>query len=540
MREFNVTGICIPSEHYMVDISDKLNQIAAMVEKGRYFTMNRARQYGKTTTLGLLEKELVKQGYSIANISFEGLDDESFENAESFCLTLQRQISYALENQNANYAKKWKNKPAKSFEELDIKLNALCQEKKTVLIVDETDKTSNNLVFLRFIGMLRDKYLQRDKPNRATFRSVILAGVYDIKNLCLNPDLQDLRIDRIVKNDVKKSGKSENRGYRGSDKINSPWNIAADFEIDMSFSAQEIATMLNEYEKDHKTGMDIETVSKEIRAYTNGYPYLVSRLCQKIDEDLNKNWTLKGLQEAIKLILVEQSTLFDDLIKNIENYDELNDLLKRNILNGERILFNVDNYAIKTGLMFGIFLQKGEHVSIHNEIFELRLYNYYISQKGSWDKERIPVTLPSYVVENSKLNMALAIEKFMNHYYELYHKSNENFLEKECRLLFLTFLKPIINGNGFYHVEAETRDMERTDIIVDFNNEQFIVELKLWRGEASHENALEQIVGYLDSKNKDTGYLLTFDFRKRDNIGKPKAEWIEHKGKRIFDCMVGV
>ena len=523
MREFNVTGICIPSEHYMVDISDKLNQIAAMVEKGRYFTINRARQYGKTTTLGLLEKELVKQGYSIANISFEGLDDESFENAESFCLTLQRQISYALENQNANYAKKWKNKPAKSFEELDIKLNALCQEKRTVLIVDETDKTSNNLVFLRFIGMLRDKYLQRDKPNRATFRSVILAGVYDIKNL---------------KSKMIQAGTHQLQD--GEKRINSPWNIAADFEIDMSFSVQEIATMLNEYEKDHKTGMDIETLSKGLRAYTSGYPYLVSRLCQKIDVKLNKDWTLKGLQEAIKLILVEQSTLFDDLIKNIENYDELNDLLKRNILNGERILFNVDNYAIKTGLMFGIFLQKGEHVSIHNEIFELRLYNYYISQKGSWDKERIPATLPSYVVENGKLNMALAIEKFMNHYYELYHKSNENFLEKECRLLFLTFLKPIINGNGFYHVEAETRDMERTDIIVDFSNEQFIVELKLWRGEASHEKALEQIASYLDSKNKDTGYLLTFDFRKRDNIGKPKAEWIEHKGKRIFDCMVGV
>jgi len=36
----------------------------------------------------------------------------------------------------------------------------------------------------------------------------------------------------------------------------------------MSFSAPEIATMLNEYEKDHKTGMDVEAISKEIRAYT--------------------------------------------------------------------------------------------------------------------------------------------------------------------------------------------------------------------------------------------------------------------------------
>ncbi len=60
MREFNVTGRCVPSKHYMVDISNKINQIAAMVERGDYFTINRARQYGKTTTLisfGFLKRE---------------------------------------------------------------------------------------------------------------------------------------------------------------------------------------------------------------------------------------------------------------------------------------------------------------------------------------------------------------------------------------------------------------------------------------------------------------------------------------------------
>jgi hypothetical protein len=58
MREFNVTGLCIPSKHYMADISEKIRQIMAMVENGQYFTINRARQYGKTTTLALLEKTI--------------------------------------------------------------------------------------------------------------------------------------------------------------------------------------------------------------------------------------------------------------------------------------------------------------------------------------------------------------------------------------------------------------------------------------------------------------------------------------------------
>ncbi|MCL2100239.1 MAG: AAA-like domain-containing protein [Fibromonadales bacterium] len=520
-RRFNVTGLCVPEQDYMCDISDKVSQTVAMVERGDYFTINRARQYGKTTLQWQLEQTLVKKGYLVAGISFEGIGDTPFENEANFCKSILSLIARAIKNYNASEAELWQNSYTETFDELSEILNTLCKDKKIVLTIDETDKTSNNFIFLRFLGILRDKYLNRKKFGY-TFQSVILIGVYDIKNL---------------KSKMIQAGTHQLQD--GEKRINSPWNIAADFKIDMSFSASNISTMLLEYEKDCKTGMDIEAISKEIRAYTNGYPYLVSRLCKIIDEDLNKDWTLNGLQEAVKLILIEQSTLFDDLIKNVENNDELNSLLKRGILGGERIPFNPDNYAIRTGLIFGIFLQKNEYVSIHNEIFELRLYNYYISLKET-GKIDVPRTLPAYVMEGNKFNMALAIKKFMAHYYELYHKSNESFLEKECRLLFLTFLKPLINGNGFYHIESETRNRERTDVIVDFNDQQFIVELKLWKGEASHEKALEQIAGYLDSKNKDIGYLLTFDFRKRDNVGKPKAEWVEHKGKRIFDCMVGI
>lgn len=49
-----------------------------------------------------------------------------------------------------------------------------------------------------------------------TFKSVILAGVYDIKNL-----------KHKLRND-------------DEHKYNSPWNIAADFNVDMSFSQKDI------------------------------------------------------------------------------------------------------------------------------------------------------------------------------------------------------------------------------------------------------------------------------------------------------------
>ena len=55
-RTFNITADCKPSFHYMVDITDRLEQIKKMIDAGQYFTINRARQYGKTTTLRALAK----------------------------------------------------------------------------------------------------------------------------------------------------------------------------------------------------------------------------------------------------------------------------------------------------------------------------------------------------------------------------------------------------------------------------------------------------------------------------------------------------
>ncbi len=523
MRRFNVTGRCVSDKHYMVDISEKVLQIIAMIEQGDYFTINRARQYGKTTTLWTLEEELVKRKYTVARISFEGVGDTPFESEKNFCQNLLEQIYDELKWYKAKDASLWKDKSITTFKKLDVFLNTACKNKKFVLMIDETDKTSNNLVFLRFIGMLRDKYLERGKKDRATFQSVILCGVYDVRNLKV----------KLVK-----SGHYQLKD--GEKRINSPWNVAANFKIDMSFSAPEIATMLNEYEKDHQTGMDIEAVSKELRAYTSGYPYLVSRLCQTIDEDLEKDWTVQGVQKAVRIMLYEKNLLFDDLGKNLESDKDFSDLLYDIVVNGRSYNYSMTSHAMEWGIMFGILRKQNEQVVINNLIFETIIYNHFITKKmiESVNVHRADITrtLPEEVIENNKLDMALCIKKFANHYYELYNGRDIKFLESECRLLFLTYLKPILNGRGFYHVESETRNRSRMDVIVDFGTEQFIVELKIWHGEQKHEKAHEQLIEYLNSKNKSEGYLLTFDFRRR-RAKKPSAKWVRKGKKKFFDCL---
>lgn len=93
--------------------------------------------------------------------------------------------------------------------------------------------------------------------------------------------------------------------------------IKASFEGigDDIFETEEIKTMLEDYIKETSINMEVELLAKEIRSFTSGYPYLVSRLCKNIDEYLDKDWTLEGLTKAIKMTLNEPNTLFDDVVK---------------------------------------------------------------------------------------------------------------------------------------------------------------------------------------------------------------------------------
>ena len=60
--------------------------------------------------------------------------------------------------------------------------------KPIVVIIDEVDNASNYESFIELLRMLRNKFLKRFET--PTFQSVILAGVYDIKNLKKRPPVQ--------------------------------------------------------------------------------------------------------------------------------------------------------------------------------------------------------------------------------------------------------------------------------------------------------------------------------------------------------------
>ncbi len=122
-------------------------------------------------------------------------------------------------------------------------------------------------------------------------------------------------------------------------------------------------------------------------------------------------------------------------------------------------------------------------------------------------------------IKDNMLDMTLVLKKFAAYFTEICGQNDQNFIEKQGRKIFLIYLKSIINSIGNYYIEAQTRDERRTDIIVDYLGEQFIVELKIWHGSEYNERGEKQLTEYLDNYHKDKGYLLSFNFNKNKETG---------------------
>jgi len=525
VKRFNTTTTCIIEDHYMVDISGKLEKIVKLIDGGMYFTINRARQYGKTTTMSQLFHTL-KDKYVMIRGSLEGFGSEPYKSEERFAkafLDMLQSIIRFQDKKLADYIESVNT--ATSFKELSERITDICMrsEKEIVLMVDEVDKASSNIVFLDLLAMLRDKYIKQRDGLDKTFKSVILAGVHDIKNLKVH--IKERRM--LTEEEAKMSDKTT---------YNSPWNVAEDFIVDMSFSPKEISTMLAEYEIDYKTGMNIEEISKEIYNYTNGYPFLVSKICKVIDERLEKNWSKQGIQEAVKIILNETGTLFDDLIKNIEHNENLYNTVYSLAIEGQELTYDV--YADEKGLMYGI-LKKGNNgkLAINNKMFEMLIYNYLsVKKEREGNKKVINYESRSqFIDEEGNLEILNILEKFQELMKEEYREETEKFVEKEGRLIFIAFMRPIINGTGFYYVEAETRTNKRIDIVITYNKKEYIIELKKYYDKPREEKGHKQLAEYLRIKNISKGYMVTFNFNKSKEYTR---EWIDVDGKRIYEVVV--
>jgi hypothetical protein len=316
----------------MVDISGKIAQIKQLIDKGIYLTINRGRQFGKTTTLDMIERIMAEE-YQVINISFGGVGSAVFESEEGFCGMFTDLAG------DATHSKQWINKSVRTFDSLSRYITDMCKDRKTLLMTDSVSSVIHYEIFLEFLNMLKDKYTREE----LTFNSVILAGIFNT---------------RYIRNS------------------NLPW-IELDSNVDMSFSSEEISGMLSEYEQQHRTGMNINQISDEIYEYTGGYPFFVSGMCRYIDEKLNRDWTHEGVQKAFQAMLADNNTLFAEIFQEVNYEEDLRNLLFDVVYAGKSVPFSIENININVGYMLGFLKNDGGEVRVTNKIYEQRFHNYF-------------------------------------------------------------------------------------------------------------------------------------------------------------------
>jgi AAA-like domain len=523
-KKFNVTGKCIPSLHYMADVSGKYASIEKLIIEGAYFIINRPRQYGKTTAINQLENILLQNpDYLVIRLSFEGVGDSVFEAEGVFIQKFPEWMARDIKEQVPLLAD-WLNEQKSQIRDMGGLASLITDfvkkaEKKVVVFIDEVDKSSNNQLFVSFLAMLRDKYLDRDK--NPTFHAVVLAGVHDIKTLKLK-----LRPGAEAK-------------------FNSPWNIAADFKVDMNLQPFEIIPMLEEYAADRGVQLNAAELADRLFYYTSGQPFLVSKLCKIYDEEqrtgkADKTWTTDDIEAAVNQLLGESNTNFDDLIKNLEHYPELNALVEGHLIRGIEYPFTIQDTATKLGVTFGVFTDNtifpgSNGLHIQNRIYRELIY-IYMTMRALRTQEHIDREFfGTYILPGNRLDMDRVLSRFQHLMREEYSKKDRDFLERQGRLVFLAFLKSILNGHGYAFKEPQISEEKRLDVLITYHQHKYVVELKVWRGPKAHKAGLEQLADYLERQGLDAGYLVIFDSSEEKEW---KTQRYRPRGKRVLAAWV--
>jgi PD-(D/E)XK nuclease superfamily len=243
------------------------------------------------------------------------------------------------------------------------------------------------------------------------------------------------------------------------------------------------------------------------------------------------------VEYAVQLLVKESNTNFDSLVKNLENNQELYNAVYEVAIASNYVPFNVHTPLTHLGVLHGIFVagNGGGRIQIHNRIYLEVIVNYMTDKMRQAKLSNRSDLGSGYKNPDKTLNMEAVMLGFQTFMKKEYNKKDRKFLEKNGRLVFLAFIKPIINGSGYDFKEPQISEEKRLDVVITYLHQKFVAELKLWYGQKAHEEGLKQLTDYLDRQNLNEGYLLIFDHSEVKNW---RSEWSEVDGKKIFAVWV--
>ncbi|MDR1156716.1 MAG: AAA-like domain-containing protein [Oscillospiraceae bacterium] len=491
MRYFNIAGPCNREKHYMIEASSRLHGVDRLIDMEQYFVIHAARQSGKTTYLRDLEQRLSTSGRCYALYcsleTAQGVTDPGHGIPVVFdCITLALQRSTIPFVYDERYEKEKATRPLVA---LNIFLTDLCKslDKPLVILFDEVDCLSGDAL-ISFLRQLRMGYNERSTS--PFVRSIALVGMRSIR-------------------DYKANIRPESESLGSA----SPFNIVTESLTLENFTELEISSLYRQHTDE--TGQIFEESSVAlIYQQTRGQPWLVNAIAREVivetlQSDYTKPVTVDLVEAAIQTIILRRDTHIDSLLERLKEA-RVRKVIEP-IIMGEDVLDRLsDDFQYVQDL--GLISDAGGRLAPANPI-----YAEVIARTLTYTAQRILTEnndiyqMPCYI-RDGRIDMDVLMRDFQRFWRENSDIWTKRFDYDEAapHLILMAFLQRVINGGGQI-IREMAAGRGRLDLCVVYEGAKYPLELKLWRGEKSRTQGIEQTLRYMDTCGTTEGWLAIFN-----------------------------
>ena len=522
MRWFETRGPVYPEDNYVVARTEELADFVDRLEKGRYIVLFAPRQTGKTTFFrnGLDALERKENGYFPIQLNFEMYVDsntDAFYN--SLCKEIGKKIKGVFQKRGENPSDKLNRFLASaqitdsiSMREFFEDLGSLLENQRFVMIIDEFDATPPSAL-RGFLHTLRQIYLS--EKNRCP-HSVGIVGVKSITQL---------NYDRSI----------------------SPFNIQDEFKLP-NFTLEQVQELLSQYTDEVGQPFAPEVI-ESIHKQTAGQPVLVNRFAQILTEELDipksKSIIMEHFSKAHVKLLRERNTNIDHLITNIRRDRRFELLLMKITSYDEGVEFILDSDLISELAMYGVIAEGADGMcEIVNPIYQYRIIRAFKPLVNGLEQEYLTddnrPEFQDYLTSDGHVQMEALLDNFRDFIARVGFRilqvpeTPQEYVGQHLLFAYLSQFVQIIGGTMYLEVQT---GRGRLDILILHNNRKYIVETKIWGGDARYQSGKAQLAAYVRSEKAVEGYYVVFDHRKTP---EPRLETETFDGLTIRSYVIPV
>ena len=503
MRRFGTQGRVYPEDNYVVPRTAEVADFINRIKDGKYIVLFAPRQTGKTTffrlALDVLEAEAPT--YFPIQLNFEVYEDSSVSGfyrhlSKMICAEIEKGFekrgsvpSPAL----AQFLQSTTLTDHVSMFDFFAHLGTLLRYEggagKIVFLIDEFDAIPRSAL-RGFLRTLRHIYLS-DAPHCP--HSVGIVGVKSIAQL---------DYDRSI----------------------SPFNIQDEFRLP-NFTFGQVRELIGQYTDEVGQPFAPEVIAA-LHKQTAGQPFLVNRLAQLLTEEMHipktEPITTARFEKAYTHLLEEDNPNLTHLITNIHKDRHFEALLMDILTYEEGVRFNPRNPLINQLATYGVITRGSDGLcEIANPIYLYCILQAFKPAINGLERDYFPedntTGFKAYLTSTGHIDMPALLDNFRDFIARAGFKIlqlPETPQEHVGKHLLLTYLELFVQliGGGLY-IEVQT-GRGKMDLLITHNQQKYIVETKIWRGEHRYRAGKKQLSAYLTLESADAGYYVVFDHRR--------------------------